>query len=173
MGHHRQRGGHRAPMSTNGLLRFNEYGSRIVLSGIATDAVLPKATDIPPTPPCPGECDACIRACPSLALSIGGITQSKCMRYYMDNTPYPPFVYEHMRQHLGCEICMYACPQNTCLASGSPSSHEAHAFDLERLATGDDADARMLVGKNFTRHSKLKDEAIHFLSRNKNKKPII
>ncbi|MBQ9832162.1 MAG: hypothetical protein IJO48_00335 [Clostridia bacterium] len=153
-------------VSKNGLLRYAHYGSRIILSAIATDAAEPCEFVPKETKVCADDCENCIKACPVNALDGGKIEQRKCMRYYMDDVPYPDFVLQNMEQYMGCEICMHACRENAKLLKRKPTEEEKAAFDAERLAGGDDACARKLVGKNFTKRSKLMYEAKNFLERN-------
>ncbi|MDO5111220.1 MAG: 4Fe-4S double cluster binding domain-containing protein [Clostridia bacterium] len=154
----------------NGLLRIDPFGSRIVLFALLTDGCAPVPVTDAPSVPCPESCTACINACPPHAihphgLPVSQIVQEECMRYYMDDAPYPPIVYRLQQKHMGCEICMDACPFNACNAPVSPAAEISAAFALPRLASGDDTEARRLVGKNMTRHGKLTLEAQNFLSR--------
>ena len=72
---------------------------------------------------------------------------------------------------IGCEICQYACPRNAKIAPADTESFRAangdeinlnDVFNLKRLITGDAAQARSLVGRNFTGNGKLTAEAIAF-----------
>ncbi len=154
----------------NGLLRIDPFGSRIVLFALLTDGCAPQPIMDAPAKPCPDGCTACIDACPANAIRPHGafpsaVVQTKCMRYYMDDIPYPPFVYALQQKHMGCETCMDACPFNARNTPLTPPEDVRAAFEIARLASGDDAPARSLVGKNITRHGKLTVEAQNFLSR--------
>lgn len=154
----------------NGLLRIDPFGSRIVLFALITDGCAPQPVTDAPAKPCPDGCTACMDACPVNAihphgLASSAIVQTECMRYYMDDVPYPPFVCALQQKHMGCEICMDACPFNAYNTPVTPSEDTQAAFQAARLASGDDAPARALVGKNITRHGKLTLEAQNFLSR--------
>ncbi len=157
-------------LSKNGLLRYANYGSRIILAAIATDCVQPQKNEILKTEKCDENCDGCIKSCPVCAISKNGIEQRKCMRYYMDDVPYPDNVLENIEHYMGCEICMYACRENARLKKRIPTEAETEAFDTNSLALGNDKAARELVGKNFTRHKKLQYEALNFIQREENKK---
>lgn len=152
----------------NGLLRLVELGSRIVLFTLLTDACDP-APVLDAAPGCPPDCTACADACPAGAIAAG-VTQRKCMRYYMDDTPYPDWVYQVQQKHLGCEICMEVCPLNEPCGFCEPPPEVAEAFSAARLAAEEEAAARALVGKNITRRHKLAAEARNFLSRDKRNK---
>ncbi|MBQ2661827.1 MAG: hypothetical protein IJF80_04140 [Clostridia bacterium] len=157
-------------MSKNGLLRYADYGSRIILFAIATDCVLPREFEVKPTMDCDKNCDACKNACPVTAISENGMEQRKCMRFYMDDVPYPDFVLDNIQHFMGCEICMYACRENANVKKRKVTEEEQAAFDLNNLADGNDKEARLMVGKNFTRHNKLQYEALNFIQREENKK---
>ena len=148
----------------NGLLRIGGYGSRFALYTVATDACAPQV-NAPFTPPCPANCDACLRACPMGAIRPDGLDATHCMRYFMDGAEYPFLIYEAQRTHMGCELCQAACPQNAHLAFGAPSEAERSAFALPRLIAGDAKEARTLVGRNMTGNGKLTAEAICFSAR--------
>lgn len=156
-------------LSKNGLLRYSNYGSRIILAAIAADAAEPKALSIKETKPCEEDCNLCKTACPVGAIDKG-LTQKKCMRYYMDNIPYPDFVLENIRHYMGCEICLYACKENAHLEKRVPTKEECEAFNINTLASGEDKSARLLVGKNFTKQKKLQYEALNFIEREENTK---
>lgn len=156
-------------LSKNGLLRYSDYGSRIILCAIATDAVCPRAFEIKETKPCEKDCCICIKSCPVQAIGNIGLEQRKCMRYYMDDIPYPESVLKNIQHYMGCEICMYVCKENADLKKRKPTEKEVAAFDAVKLLTGEDKEARELVGKNFTRHKKLSYEAENFIKRQENK----
>jgi epoxyqueuosine reductase QueG len=155
----------------NGLLRLDPYGSRIALFAFATDAVLPQAVTDSPSKPCPAGCKRCAAACPAGAIATEPretatfLTQNKCMRYYMDKTPYPKWVFALQKKHMGCEACMDACPINFHLPAAEPSQELREAFDLDRLISGDTKEARRYVGRNMTGGGKLMHEAENFKSR--------
>ncbi len=105
------------------------------------------------------ECRICEAACPCHAIDSHGLTVEKCMRFYMDGPVYPDWVYAVQTTHMGCEICQQSCPRNAHIPVSEPDEDIRRAFDLDRLLSGDAADARRLVGRNFTGNSKLQIEA--------------
>lgn len=110
-------------------------------------------------------CRACIKACPCGAIGEHGLDVQKCMRWHMEASAYPEWVYDIQTTHIGCEVCQYACPRNALLKRTAPTDEIRSAFDLLRLASGDTAEARKLVGRNITGGGKLTLEAKHFLRR--------
>ena len=77
----------------------------------------------------------------------------------------------HAENFIGCEICQYACPRNAKIPPADTESFRAangdeinlnDVFNLKRLIIGDAAQARSLVGRNFTGNGKLTAEAIAF-----------
>ncbi len=143
----------------NGLLALGERGTRFALFTLATNAVSPLA-DHMAAPACPAGCDACIRACPTHAISAAGLEVSRCLRFHMDDAAHPPFVLEKLTSFLGCDLCQSVCPKNAHLAVHKPNEQVLSAFELRRLILGDAADARALVGRNITGGGKLTVEAI-------------
>ncbi len=148
----------------NGLLALPGFGTRTALFALATDACdpLPSASD---TPGCPDACDACARACPTGAISKGGLDVKKCIRSHMNGAAHPSFVLEKLSSYLGCDICQRVCPKNAGLKTAEPTGGMRAAFDLRRLILGDTKDARALVGRNVTGGGKLTVEAIAFAAR--------
>lgn len=145
----------------NGLLRLPEYGSRIVLSVLATDACHPSPEAVYAAP-CPSGCTACRDACPFSAIEEDGLCVTRCMRYHMNGAEYPEAVNEKQRTHMGCEVCQHVCPHNRFLPLAAPSEEAREAFDLRRLIEGNTKAARELVGRNMTGNGKLTAEAIRF-----------
>jgi len=150
-------------MGKNGLLRIPPYGSCIVLEGIATDAVEPRACSTAHVP-CPADCTACADACPAGAIA-GSRETGKCMRLYMDNALHPEWVREKQRHHIGCEECIRACPFNREDGYDEPSEELRAAFDMAALIRGETSAARKLAGKNMTGGGKLTAEAIAMAGR--------
>lgn len=147
----------------NSLLAIPKLGSRIVLYAIITNAVSaaqPSSARLPS--PCPSDCRACENACPAKAIDGAGFHREKCMRNYMDKADYPDWVRVMQSTHMGCEICMRACPLNAQIPFTEPNESVKAAFDLEKLLSGDTAEARSLVGRNITGNGKLTAEAVTF-----------
>ena len=149
----------------NGLLYLSGIGSRFALYTLVTDAcepILPRESN----PLGCGNCTLCVTACPATAIDKAeGLTPQKCMRYHMETENHPEWVQAIMPGYLGCEICQQVCPKNAALKVAEPPEEIRKAFDLMRLASGDTADARRLVGRNITKRGKLTNEAHVFLKR--------
>ena len=151
----------------NGLLRIDPYGSRIALYTLLTDACGPEALQVPAIP-CPEGCLLCADACPAGAIakeaSASGtfLTQKKCLRFHMNKTPYEDWVYPLLKKHMGCDVCMDACPLNRPLGVAEPDAPLRAAFALERLLAGNTGQARQYVGRNATGNGKLLHEAYFF-----------
>lgn len=148
----------------NGLLHVKPYGSRIILHALIIHGLAPRSYDTREFT-CPPNCDACARACPSNAITDNGLDIRRCMRAQMEDTMYNDEVKEKLPGHIGCELCMLACPFNASLPVDDPDKTIRDAFDLKRLILGDAAKARVLVGKNMTSNGKLTAEAIVFAAR--------
>lgn len=63
---------------------------------------------------CPKECNACVNACPTKALSPGKLVPSKCMLFNnMSPFEIPNEIRDGLGTHIhGCDICQKACPRN-------------------------------------------------------------
>lgn len=145
--------------SRNGLLSLESFGTRFSLFTLVTDACVPLSYPRDSSA-CPDSCEACIRACPTGAITRDGLDATKCLRFYMDDAAHPPFVLEKLTSFLGCDICQQICPKNARLNTTEPSPDTRAAFELRRLISGDAKDARALVGRNITGGGKLTVEAI-------------
>ena len=150
----------------NGLLHIAPYGSRIVLQALALEGFAPRDYD-EPEQGCPPGCDLCARVCPSDAILEEGLCVERCIRAQMEGALRSDEIKEKLRTHLGCEVCMLACPFNAALSQDEPDAAAREAFDLRRLILGDASAARKLVGRNMTSNGKLTAEAIVFAARRK------
>ncbi|KPU45287.1 epoxyqueuosine reductase [Oxobacter pfennigii] len=97
-----------------------EYGSYIFLGEILTDLYI--QPDMPVTGDC-GDCELCIKACPSGALlKPYTIDAKKCISYLTQNKEID---YENMKNTglslYGCDVCQSVCPKNRNIKM---SSHE-------------------------------------------------
>lgn len=147
----------------NSLVALPGYGTRIVLQALAIDVLEPLAYD-ESDKEC-GKCNACIIACPALAIGENGLNVSKCMRASMETADHPNWVKQHQRTYIGCEICQYACPRNADIENAVPTKEQREAFDTRKLIAGETKKARELVGRNMTSNGKLIAEAISMAAR--------
>ena len=163
----------------NSLIALPEFGTRIVLLTFAVREIPPETlyellTVLPSLntrqSEC-GNCSLCMKACPTGAISENGLTTERCMRLQMETAQHPDSIRAMQKTFIGCEICQYACPRNAKIPPADTESFRAangdeinlnDVFNLKRLITGDAAQARSLVGRNFTGNGKLTAEAIAF-----------
>ncbi len=96
----------------NTLLVNPERGSFFVLGGIAL------AMELPPDAPCAGscgDCELCVRACPTGALKDGRLDAAKCVSYLTTQAreKLPPLAAQNSGGFAyGCDICQDVCPFN-------------------------------------------------------------
>jgi len=105
-------------IGSNGCLLIDGLGSYVVLCEIISN--LPLIPGRPVERAC-GQCDACIRACPTGALADGGLVDSrKCLSYL--TIEYSGPATETMRRCnrglFGCDLCQEVCPHNRDLPAG-------------------------------------------------------
>lgn len=90
-------------------------GSFVWLGLLATDLVLPEDT---PLPSLCGECDLCIKACPTNAYrGQGDYDFSRCIAYWLtQKQPLTRAQAKVLNRHqllYGCDYCQLACPYNS------------------------------------------------------------
>ena len=102
-------------MGRHGLRIVPPYGSYLFLGTILTDLVLPE-TGPAEGSPCPPDCRACVKACPTGALTEKGCDVSVCLS---DVTQKKGELTEAEIAHIrksptvwGCDLCQRACPLN-------------------------------------------------------------
>lgn len=148
------------------LLITPEYGTRVVIILLATDALTAGETgqgDAETDEGCLG-CGRCVRACPVGALGEHGMCHpERCLRNFMMEGVVVP---EDMRalmgmKLLGCDACQRACPMQT-LPEKAPSVSIA----LDELMTEDDgafsrtvAGLAAKIGKNVARPQRVRAQA--------------
>ena len=104
----------------NTLLITPDYGPRIRLIAVLTNAELD--TDEPFTDDLCGDCEKCVKACPTKALEPYQITITRCLTYAAEQ-PHAKDVPDEVRQiekkltrrptpnsYIECTICIDACP---------------------------------------------------------------
>ncbi|MEI6970549.1 MAG: 4Fe-4S double cluster binding domain-containing protein [bacterium] len=104
-----------ARFGRNGFAYSERYGSWVNIEAWLVDADLP--ADAPATGcPCPEDCDACIRACPTRALEAPfTMRMDRCIAYLTYGAPLP--VADDLADRMGCWIygcdaCQDVCPLN-------------------------------------------------------------
>lgn len=95
----------------NGFIINREYGSFIFIGEILTDIYI--EPDKPVEDGC-GDCDICIRSCPSGALlKPYTLNAKRCISYLTQCKSVNPEFYRVMGSNIyGCDICQAACPKN-------------------------------------------------------------
>jgi len=151
----------------NGCLIMPGRGSYVVLCEIVCN--LPLTPDAPRVCSC-GDCDACVRACPTGACRGDGLIDARrCLSYLsvehrgrIDGRFWPLWG----TVVFGCDRCQSACPHNRCAAPGDeelrrPPPARTHQPTLGRMLRWreDDWDA-------FTRGSAMRRAALRMVLRN-------
>jgi len=103
----------------NGCLITKEYGSWVLLGELITTLEIPpdKKHDEAPFSIC-GDCDLCMKACPTGAIVAPGVIDSrKCISYQtIENKGEVPQdvadLIGRTRRVFGCDICQEVCPKN-------------------------------------------------------------
>ncbi len=99
------------------------YGSWVFLGEVVTTLDLPPDPPLPDPDPC-GDCDLCLRACPTGALTAPGVLDHRCCLAYLTQAgePIPREVRPALgRRVWGCDTCQAVCPHNRRLA-GPPGA---------------------------------------------------
>ncbi len=152
----------------NNLFYTPEYGSRVMLSLLLTDADLPLTADAHEAnsfAQCEG-CNACVSACPSKALDGALLDTSRCLRAHMlCGQEVPEALRTAMGDRLvGCEICQRVCPHNQRARKAEPFAElpkvelsallgygEQFASAMEQLADA--------IGANYARKLRVQAQA--------------
>ena len=96
----------------NGLIITPEFGSFVYLGEIITDIPFTPSQRIPNG--C-GDCDRCIRSCPTQALlGDGRMNAQRCLSYQTQTKGHLPEKFRRKITHViyGCDICQLTCPYN-------------------------------------------------------------
>lgn len=128
------------------------YGSWVFLGQLVTDVA------IEPSPPSPtsfcGDCDLCMRACPTGALVDPFTTDSsKCLSYITQMKGFVPIEYRSKfgTRIWGCDTCQAVCPANKGVKQGTSESflpEEELSFpDLLELLSMSNREFRRIFGK--------------------------
>lgn len=137
----------------NGALIVPGVGNRVFLTEIIT--TLPLEADTPLSEGC-GNCGACMRACPTGALTPEGINCNRCLSYltiehrgeWTEQEHLAAMCTEAGRSTLfGCDRCMEACPWNV-------SDETGVGEQLESVVTLTKEDILNMSEKEFSRRFK-------------------
>ena len=160
----------------NSLVYAGKLGSFITLYGILIDKAggedtLPSASQRDQGVPQCGECDICVRQCPTGAIRPNAvIDHSRCIRNYMGSGELvPPGIREaYGVRLLGCEICQRVCPRNAHVLNSLslPPDEEFEMFSLATLLGATQAswkeaskDIVEIIGKNYARRARVLGDA--------------
>lgn len=122
----------------NSLIINRDYGSWLVLGEIFTDLKL--HVDKPQANRC-GDCDICIKACPTKAIVAPYVIDARrCIAYL--TIEHKGSIPENLRSLLGgrvygCDVCQRVCPMNRCAKETQVQDflprHNLHAMELIEL----------------------------------------
>ena len=115
MGAHRKEAAVRAGLGAigkNGLVINPKYGSWVAYQTIITNAKI--ETDAPFTEDLCGDCEICLKSCPTNALyEPYKVNPQRCVPYLLTDKNTDPELWPKMGDYiLGCDICLNACPRN-------------------------------------------------------------
>ena len=137
-------------LGRHGLVIVPPYGSWVFLGTILTD--LPLSSAAVPAPDCPG-CNACIRACPSGALTETGCDIDRCLS---DLTQKKGMLTAEQEEQLqahpliwGCDCCQLACPYNRDAQSSSLPELTGQTPEAPYLASLSSEDLEGLTNRTF------------------------
>lgn len=134
----------------HGLLILPPYGSWIFLGTILTDLPLPSAPV--PAPDCEG-CNACIRACPTGALTPSGINPDRCLSALTQKkgalTREEEALLTDHPLIWGCDLCQLACPHNQNARISPLPELTGQAGELPYLASLSPSDLDGLTNRTF------------------------
>jgi len=101
-------------LGKHGLLIVPPHGSYVFLGTILTDLVLEDHPYGSTEPSC--DCETCVRACPTGALTADGFDASRCLAHLTqkkgDLTPEEEALLKKSPMIWGCDICQKVCPLN-------------------------------------------------------------
>ncbi len=135
----------------NTLSYLPEIGSRFHVQIFALDEPMapdPALEDAPHPTHC-GNCDLCMKACPTGAIDEQGFHREKCLRnWQMSGKPVPEELRALMGNRLiGCDECQRCCPHNP-----APDGHAQEAVSIDALLTDTKATCASLrekIGANL------------------------
>ncbi len=147
----------------NGLIFTEQWGSRVALQLILTDAPLSlsKTEPVWSFDGC-GTCDACGKACPSGALSGDArVDLSRCLRNLMFSGDIVPEAYraEMKNRLIGCEDCQSVCPRNAKIRLLSDRTCGLKLTELLVWTSETQQKIAELVGGNYARAKRVLAQA--------------
>jgi len=145
------RGGGRVGLNT--IYYHDELGSHVNIRCVMINADVPLDDDIVSSTDCE-RCGACIKACPTNAISEDGWVRKKCIRDMMSEG-IPIRARKKIYQLLGCEKCQLCCPMN------EDKKTEPQTFDLVSVLKGEQTrHLKEIAGKNMATRTRLITQAI-------------
>lgn len=113
-----------------------QHGPWLLLGTVVTSAVLEPTTAM--TRSC-GSCVACIPACPTNAITPGGVDARRCLAAWLQSPgSLPRWIRRHIgRRIYGCDDCLTACPPGHKTLVAAPQSP---ALGFADLLAGSDQD---------------------------------
>ena len=126
----------------NGLMITPDHGSFVGISTLLVHAAPPPEAQGPGHDLSPGcaRCRACIKACPTGAISEAGVNAMICLCSYIyryadiQEEDYPKMG----RRIRGCDTCQLVCPSNAAVKREQPPADMAALLKLEELLTKPD-----------------------------------
>jgi len=111
-------------LARNQLFYHLQYGSRLRLSAVVTNAKLPEDPILEDK--CPETCNACLAACPTGAFDSGSFDKAACLRYTIRHAIYPLALCDEKGRKnietifntagynawIKCYECQKVCPRN-------------------------------------------------------------
>lgn len=162
-------------IGNNTCLITEKYGSLVFIGEIVCD-VESSEYDLPIFKTC-GECQSCILACPTGALSENGLDANKCISYHtIENRGSIPsdIALRISNQVFGCDICQDACPYNKAVKNENREDFEIHSAikDIDFNALSDISNRefnRRFAGTSLLRAGRKKLVENYSVIRDKNK----
>ena len=101
-------------------------------------------------------CERCISACPTEAITKAGLNRDKCLRNMMSEG-IPEHARKKVYQLLGCERCQFGCPMNP------QTQKEPTTLDLLEVLRGNETKRlKALCGKNMATRTRLLTQGMAF-----------
>ena len=146
------------------LLITPKYGTRVVIILMATDIPIETVSHPEELAASCAACGRCIKACPSGALSEGGMEHpERCMRnYMMEGIVVPDDLRSKMGMRLiGCDICQRVCPMQPKMETQHSEALFLADFVTEDTATFAESVTRLSqrIGKNAARPQRIRAQA--------------